>query len=78
MTNPKIPQKTPIIEEIKAGTYWWCSCGKSTTQPYCDGSHQRTEFTPLQIDILENNKVAWCACKHSNNKPFCDGIHKTL
>ncbi len=78
MSKPNIFQKSPIVKEEKAGTYYWCSCGNSSNQPFCDGSHKGTEFTPRKVEINEDKKVAWCACKNSGNGEFCDRTHKTL
>lgn len=78
METPEIPQKSPIVKEMNAGTYFWCACGKSTNQPYCDGSHNGTLFTPVRVTIEVQKKVAWCTCKHTENQPFCDGSHKNL
>ena len=78
MEKPEIPQKSPIVTEVDAGTYFWCACGKSGNQPYCDGSHNGTSFTPIRVTIEEHKKVAWCTCKHTDNQPFCDGSHKNL
>jgi CDGSH-type Zn-finger protein len=78
MSDPTIFQKSPIVQKAEPGAYWWCSCGRSSTQPFCDGSHKGTEFTPIKADIAAAKTVAWCACKHSQNKPFCDGSHSRL
>jgi CDGSH-type Zn-finger protein len=51
---------------------------RSASQPFCDGSHQGTEFAPIKMDLPAAKTVAWCACKHSQNKPFCDGSHRSL
>ena len=78
MTEPLAFQKSPIVQQMAPGTYWWCACGRSKTQPFCDGSHKGTGFGPMKTEIIEAKQVAWCACKHSLNKPFCDGTHRTL
>ena len=78
MSNPVIFQKFPLMQPADKGVYWWCACGASKTQPFCDGSHKGTEISTLKTEIAEKKTVAWCGCKHSKNKPFCDGSHKTL
>jgi len=78
MTEPNIAQRSPFVQKVKAGSYWWCACGRSKTQPFCDGSHKGTGFTPKQVDITGEKTVAWCGCKHSKHAPFCDGTHSTL
>ena len=78
MDKPKIAQKSPFVMEVKPGKYAWCACGKSSNQPYCDGSHKGTNFVPVLEEITEQKTVAWCGCKHSANSPFCDGTHSKL
>jgi CDGSH-type Zn-finger protein len=78
MDQAKIAQKSPFVLELAPGTYWWCACGRSQTQPFCDGSHKTTDITPVKFEIAQNSKVALCGCKHSKNKPFCDGSHNQL
>jgi CDGSH iron-sulfur domain-containing protein 3 len=78
MTKPEIFQKAPIVQEAAAGTYWWCACGRSAQQPFCDGSHKGTGITPREVELKAAGKVAWCACKHSQKAPFCDGTHRSL
>ncbi len=74
----KIPQRAPYVLDMEPGTYYWCRCGRSQTQPYCDGSHTGTDFSPMEVKITEKKKVAWCGCKHSKRSPFCDGSHSRL
>ncbi|KJF45474.1 CDGSH iron-sulfur domain-containing protein [Draconibacterium sediminis] len=78
MKKPVIAEKAPKALTLEPGTYYWCACGRSKNQPFCDGSHQGTEFTPLPFDIDEKKEVWLCQCKHSKKKPFCDGTHRTL
>ncbi len=78
MSAPVIAQTTPYELELEPGTYWWCACGRSQSQPFCDGSHKGTDFTPVKFELTENTKVWLCGCKCSGDKPFCDGSHKTL
>lgn len=78
MDEPTIAQKCPIVQKVEPGIYWWCACGRSKSQPFCDGSHEGTGFVPQEVKITEAKMVAWCACKHSKKMPFCDGSHSTL
>ena len=78
MSEPLIAQKAPYALELDAGKYWWCACGRSASQPFCDGSHKGTEFSPVAFELAEKQKVWLCGCKHSASKPMCDGTHKQL
>ena len=79
MADPKIAQKAPYGVQVEAGkSYFWCSCGKSAKQPFCDGSHQDTEFLPIKFEASESKTVFFCGCKVSANKPLCDGSHNAL
>ncbi len=79
MATPKIADKQPIAVELEAGkTYAWCSCGESSNQPYCDGSHKGSEFSPVVFKAEETKTAYMCQCKHTANPGYCDGTHKTL
>ncbi len=79
MPEPAIPQKSPYGVDVKAGeSYWWCACGKSAGQPFCDGSHRGTNFTPIEYTASDDTTVFFCGCKHSAQKPLCDGSHNSL
>jgi CDGSH-type Zn-finger protein len=76
--TPEIPQKSPYVRDEQPGKKAWCACGRSKNQPFCDGSHKGTGFSPIVVELTEAKKVAWCGCKHSSTKPYCDGSHKKL
>ncbi len=73
------PLNSPVTAEVEAGkTYQWCACGKSKSQPFCDGSHQGSEFEPLVFTAEKTGVVTFCGCKQSRNGALCDGSHKRL
>ena len=77
--QPVIAQKSPFAVEVEAGkSYWWCSCGKSATQPFCDGSHKDSDFSPVEYKADKSAAVYFCGCKQSANGALCDGAHKKL
>lgn len=79
MAEPVIASRTPNAVEVEEGkSYWWCTCGKSAKQPFCDGSHKGSEFTPMRYDAARTGTAWFCSCKHSKNAPLCDGSHKAL
>ncbi|BAU44512.1 CDGSH iron-sulfur domain-containing protein [Leptolyngbya sp. O-77] len=78
MSEPVIADTKPVVMELEPGTYYWCRCGRSQGQPFCDGSYEGTDFTPLAFEVTETQKVALCLCKHTGSEPFCDGSHTKL
>ena len=78
MSDPVVFAKKPVILDLEPGTYHWCACGRSANQPFCDGSHQGTDFTPVEYKVEQKKKVAFCNCKHTGNPPLCDGAHIKL
>ena len=75
---PKIARKSPYVADEKAGRKAFCTCGLSSKDPYCDGSHKGTGFSPEIVILEEDKKVVWCGCKHSSKGAFCDGSHRNL
>lgn len=79
MSEPVIAQKAPYPVEVEAGkSYWWCSCGKSANQPFCDASYKGSDFVPVKYEATESKTVYFCGCKHSGNGALCDGAHQKL
>lgn len=75
--KPAIPQKAPYGVTVEAGkSYWWCSCGGSRNQPFCDGSHKGTDMAPVEYRATTTGQVFFCGCKHG--WVLCDGSHKAL
>lgn len=69
----------PIAVEVTEGvSYYWCACGQSKNQPFCDGSHDGTGKEPLSFTAEQSGTVYLCACKQTANAPFCDGTHQNL
>jgi CDGSH-type Zn-finger protein len=78
MLKPYIPFRRPVTIELQPGTYRWCSCGRSATQPFCDESHRGSAFEPLEFTITERKRVSLCQCKHTGTPPFCSGNHGNI
>mgnify|MGYP001817190307 CR=1 FL=1 len=77
MPKPEIAGREPVQMELQAGeTYYWCTCGRSDKQPWCDGTHKDTlEFRSLHFEVDQPCTRAVCMCKHTSTPPFCDGTH---
>ena len=76
---PIVAKKGPYAVEVTQGkNYYWCACGRSKNQPFCDGSHQGTGLEPMAFTADKTGTVYLCGCKQSDNAPYCDGTHNTL
>ncbi|MCA3246874.1 MAG: CDGSH iron-sulfur domain-containing protein [Tagaea sp.] len=79
MSTPVVAQKAPYPVDVEAGkTYWWCTCGMSKKQPFCDGAHSGSGLQPMKYEAKEAKKLFFCGCKATKNQPLCDGAHKAL
>jgi CDGSH iron-sulfur domain-containing protein 3 len=78
MAEPVVAKRHAYIIVESPGERWWCACGRSKSQPYCDGSHDGTGIKPIPLVIEEARKVAWCGCKQTRNPPCCDGSHSMV
>ena len=76
---PIIAQKAPYPVEVESGkSYFWCSCGRSGNQPFCDGSHKDTSFSPIKYTAETDRTLYFCGCKATGKSPLCDGSHSSL
>ena len=79
MSDPVVAQKAPYAVEVEEGKkYFWCACGKSQNQPFCDGAHQGGDFTPYSYTAEASRTLYFCGCKHTAGVPLCDGSHNAL
>ena len=78
MDKPKIAGTKPIVLELAPGQYAFCACGESKNQPFCDGAHRTTSFSPEMFELAEEKTVALCACKQNGGGPYCNGSHADL
>ena len=74
-----IARTSPYAVDVESGkTYYWCACGRSANQPFCDGTHKGSKFEPVAYRAEQSGKVYFCGCKHTGTAPLCDGSHKQL
>jgi CDGSH-type Zn-finger protein len=79
MSEPLMPRDNYYEVDVEADKeYWWCSCGRSQTQPFCDGSHKGTEFRPKTFKVSAPLTLYLCGCKRTTDAPYCDGTHAML
>jgi CDGSH-type Zn-finger protein len=79
MSEPVVAQKAPYPVAVEAGkSYYWCACGLSATQPFCDGSHKGTGLAPMPFKADASTTVYFCGCKATTKAPMCDGSHSRL
>jgi CDGSH-type Zn-finger protein len=79
MSQPHVAQAAPYVADVEAEkTYWWCACGLSKDQPFCDGSHKQTDLVPIKYVAERSERLWFCGCKHSEDAPLCDGTHRKL
>jgi len=79
MADPVVAQKAPFGVDVEEGkSYWWCACGLSKEQPFCDGSHKGTDIEPSKYLAEKSGTVYFCGCKNTKDVPVCDGTHSKL
>ena len=79
MVERVVYQKKSMPVEVESGnTYFWCACGRSAKQPFCDGSHKDTGIAPIAYTATASGTAFFCGCKATKSEPLCDGTHKTL
>ena len=78
MSEAVCVQKNPFAVELEPGDYYWCACGRSKSQPFCDGSHSGTDFAPVKFTVTEKETKYLCGCRATHSSPFCDGTHSKI
>ena len=78
MSDAKVAGTAPVVLQLDEGTYFWCSCGQSANQPWCEGSHAGTGFNPVTVEVDTAKTLALCLCKRTGDQPCCDGSHSDL
>jgi len=76
-SKPIIAGYSPSVHDCEPGTYYWCTCGHSSNQPFCDGTHrEKSELKSLKVEVERRSRIAFCMCKQTKTPPYCDGSHK--
>ena len=79
MSEVVVAQASPFEVNVTEGkNYFWCACGRSQKQPFCDGSHKDTGLTPVAYKAARTGTVYFCGCKQTSKSPLCDGTHSSL
>ena len=79
MADPILAQKSPFAVEVQEGrSYWWCACGRSSRQPFCDGSHKDTGLAPMEYKATVSRTIYFCGCKRTTKSPLCDSTHNRI
>ena len=76
--EPIVCDTRPMAVEVEPGKHFWCSCGRSSSPPFCDGSHKGTGLQPVMVEVDEKKTLYFCQCKQTAKPPLCDGSHKAL
>lgn len=78
MSKPRVAARKPAVLDLDPGTYYYCTCGRSETQPFCDGGHEGTDFLPEEFVVDQKRRLALCQCKYTKEAPHCDGAHRFI
>lgn len=76
--KPIVAEEFPALVDLEPGTYYWCACGRSKNQPFCDRSHEGTAFEPVKFEVKTTKKLKLCQCKQTGTPPYCDNTHSKL
>ena len=78
MSEPKVAGTAPVVLQLDRGVYFWCACGRSENQPWCDGSHEGSGIKPFTLEVEATSTIALCVCKQTGDRQRCDGSHSKL